>query len=52
MKNVVAKLTEIEELFQAQRQALHDDNADLVQELHKKLTVLYKAKERAIEEWA
>ena len=51
LKNVVAKLTEIEALTNAQRQAIEDDDDAGVEDLHQKLQLLFRAKEHAVEAW-
>ena len=51
MKGVVAKLSEIDALTKAQREAIEGDNKALVQELHQKLQALFRAKEIAVEAW-
>ncbi len=51
LKDVVAKLTEIDALTREQRQAIEADDGALVQELHLKLQSLFQAKERAVEAW-
>jgi hypothetical protein len=51
LKGVVSKLTEIDVLTKAQRQAIEDDNSALVQELHQKLQRLFRAKETAVKAW-
>ena len=51
LKAVVAKLTELDEITHAQRAAINDNNATLVQELHERLQATVRAKERAVEAW-
>jgi len=51
LKSVVAKLTEIDALTKAQREAIEADDGALVQFLHQQLQPLFRAKEIAVEAW-
>ena len=51
LKEVVAKLTEIDALTKEQRQAIEADDGILVNQLHVKLQALFRAKERSVDAW-
>lgn len=51
LKDVVAKLTEIESLSKAQKDAVAGEDAKLIEELHAKIQAVFRGKERAVEAW-
>ena len=51
LKDVAAKLKDIQELTKAQEAAVSDGNSELIEDLHVKVQVGFRAKERAVEAW-